>query len=149
MLIDVNLLTEYAGRCDRCLNHDYKRVRVEDQIGRQDVNWEVYKRFEAEGATLLMTADDHGRLAGFVLYILYVHPNHPDAHLGHCQFLIVHPDYRGKGLGKTLIEAAEVELKKRNCTHVIHGRRMVYDIVPLFTKLGFEKFEESYIKEIK
>jgi GNAT superfamily N-acetyltransferase len=146
--INVGKIAELADKCDATLNHNYTRVRVEDQLGLQRVNWQVYKTFEENGLLLLLTAMDEDELAGFALYVMCVHPNHPEAKIGYCQFLIVAPAWRGKGLGRTLIESAMAELRRHGCTHIIHNRRMVYDIVPLFTKLGFEKFEESYIKEL-
>jgi GNAT superfamily N-acetyltransferase len=149
VIIGVGKLTEMYEQLDECLNHGYTRERVEDQLGLQQVNWGGYEAFDKTNMVLLMTAKDDGKLAGFAMYIMYVHPNHPRAFIGHCQFLIVPPAYRGKGLGRKLIECAMSELKQRGCTHIIHGRRMVYDVEPLFTKLGFDKFEESYIKEIK
>jgi GNAT superfamily N-acetyltransferase len=149
MEIAFGKVEDLAEQLDKALNHYGKRVRVEDKIGPQNVDWEVYKRFEREGAITLFTAfDDDKRLVGFAMYIVYTHPNHPAARIGHCQFLIVIPEFRGHGLGKMLVEIAMMKLKEQGCTHIIHGRRMVYDTVPLFTKMGFDKFEESYIKEL-
>jgi GNAT superfamily N-acetyltransferase len=149
MIIGIDKVADVADKLDDCLNHYGTRDRVDDQIGLQRVKWSTYEQLEKEGIILLLTANDEGKLAGFALYIVYVHPNHPDAKIGHCQFLIVPPTYRRHGLGRRLIECAETELKKQHCTHIMHGRRMVYDVEPLFPKLGFEKFEESYIKELK
>lgn len=148
MELCANSITEWADRCDRTLNHNYTRKRVEDTLGRQAVNWQSYVDFEKQNMLLLVTACEGDELAGFVLYLLYVHPHHPDAHIAHCTFLIVSPGHRGKGLGRKLIEYAVPILRDRKCTHIMHGRRMVYDVEPLFPKLGFVKFEESYVMEI-
>ena len=149
MEFSVNRIAEYADKCDAALNHNYTRVRVEDQLGKQLVNWSVYKAFEEKDMLLLITAEDGDELAGFAMYVLYIHPHHPYAHLGQCQFLIVQPKYRGKGLGRLLVEHAEIELKRRGCSHMTHNRRMAYDVDPLFPKIGFDKFEETYVKELK
>lgn len=149
MRLDVNLISDYAEQCDRCLNHDYKRVRVEDQMGLQRVNWDFYKSLEEIGGAMLVTAIDGQALVGFDLYTTFVHPHHPNSKLGLCSFLIVHPNYRGQKLGSRMIEFAMPQLKKRGCTHIMHNRRMVYDVAPLFPKLGFEKIEETYVKELK
>lgn len=98
---------------------------------------------------MLVTALDEEKLAGFILYTVFVHPHHPDSMLGLCSFLIVDPRYRGQKLATRMIEYAMGELKRRGCTHIMHNRRMVYDVKPLFPKLGFDLFEESYIKELK
>ena len=149
MKLAVNLLNDYAAQCDRTLNHNYKRKRVADQLGRQDVNWDFYMQMEKFGNAMLVTAIDGQALVGFALYVIYVHPHHPDSKVGVASFLIVAPQYRGHGLGKTIVEFAMPELKKRGCTHIMHNRRMVYDVAPLFPKLGFEKIEETYVKELK
>ena len=148
MEVSTNKLSDYALLCDATLNHNYTRVRVEDKLGRQEVNWNLYKRLEQDGNILLITAIDDKQLIGFAMYVTYVHPHHPDGKLGHCMFLIVPPQHRGKGLGKALVEYAMPQLKARGCTHILHNRRMAYDVVPLFPKLGFEKIEESYVKEL-
>ena len=148
MELRVDTIEDFAEQCDRCLNHNYTRVRVEDIVGRQKVNWDTYKKFEQAGAILLVTATHDDELVGFALYVTYVHPHHPDAVLGQCQFLIVQPKMRGHGLGKALVEYAMPKLKERGCTHILHGRRMVYDVEPLFPKIGFTKFEETYVKEL-
>jgi GNAT superfamily N-acetyltransferase len=149
MIICIDRVEDIADRLDDTLNHYGARKRVEDIVGRQKVDWEFYKSLEAKGMTLLLTANDASKLAGFALYVTSVHHHHPDALIGFCQFLIVTPTYRSQGLGKRLVSFAEIELKRRDCTHIIHGRRMVYDVEPLFPKLGFVKFEETFVKELK
>jgi GNAT superfamily N-acetyltransferase len=148
MMISMNRVEDFAEQLDRTLNHNYTRKRVEDQLGLQRVNWDFYKQSEANGMVLLLTAMHEDELVGFALYFVYVHPHHPEAKLGQCQFLIVVPKFRGQHLGRLLVEHAMPELKRRGCSHIIHNRRMAYDVVPLFTKIGFEKLEESYVKEL-
>jgi len=148
MEIAISRVEDFAERLDRTLNHNYTRKRVEDKIGLQRVNWDFYKQSEANGMILLMTAIHEDELVGFALYFMYVHPHHPEAKLGQAQFLIVTPKFRGQHLGRLLVQSAMPELKKRGCTHIVHNRRMAYDVEPLFPKIGFEKLEESYVREL-
>lgn len=146
-MIGIDYIEDVADALENCLNQDGKRERVGDILGKQQVDWEFYKQMEKHGKTLLLTSWGDG-LEGFALYVFYAHPHHPDALLGQCMFLIVRPEFRGKGIGRSLVRCAMVELKKKNCTHIVHNRRMAYDVGPLFAKIGFTKVEEMYVKEL-
>lgn len=149
MDISVVRLADYVDRCAALLRGEYNRLRNPDALGESVVNWDIYRAFDDKDMLLLVVAEEDGKLAGFSLYVMYVHPHHPDKYLAQCQILAVEPEHRHKHVASTLIEHAELVLKKLTCTHMLHNARMAYYVSPLFPKLGFTKLEENYVKELK
>ena len=61
-----------------------------------------------------------------------------DGHRGWINYLAVHPDFRGQGYGKQVMENVESELRKRGCPKINLQIRSGNDRVTAFyQKLGF------------
>ena len=57
----------------------------------------------------------------------------------HVQFLWVHPDHRGGGLGARIMRAVEAEAARRGCVG-IHLDTCSFQALPFYQKLGYEVF---------
>jgi GNAT superfamily N-acetyltransferase len=112
------------------------------------MDWETYKRIELANALVIFTARDDGKLRGFVMYVLAKHPHHKGMRFATCDIIAVDPDYRGMGIARSLIEYAEEQFKRYvyNVQAVIHNYRTIYDVEPLFEKMGFHNVESVYMK---
>lgn len=114
-----------------------------------EFDWPGYLRAERGGATLLITArmDDH--MIGFVLYLIIRHPHHMSMSMAMCDMIGVRPEYRGAGLGGSLMEVGEQCLTDMGIDTILHMYREIYgDTIPLFVKRGYVPFERAYIKKL-
>jgi GNAT superfamily N-acetyltransferase len=110
--------------------------------------WEVYRTLQESQRLLVVTARDEYLLAGFAMYLLMEHPHHRGMQVAECDTLAVDHTQRGKGIGKTLYLFAESMLIDMGIDRVVHHYRTVYDVEPLFPKLGFTLEEQVYVKEL-
>jgi ribosomal protein S18 acetylase RimI-like enzyme len=87
--------------------------------------------------------DDGNAVAGIGLMLIDwpPHPSHPGQDKrGYVLNMFVEPDYRRRGLGKSLMDAGEAELARRGLSFcVLHATRMG---VPLYERLGWSRTSE-------
>lgn len=146
MLMGVAKVADLAQICDDIVRDS--NARLDDELGELGIDWEFYKTLEQRGMILLITAERTNTVAGFGLYMMMNHPHHPKVKLGLCSMLNVRVAYRGKGVGRMIIEHAMLALRQIGCSHIQHGHREVYGKEPLFPKLGFVELDRFYIKEL-
>lgn len=69
-------------------------------------------------------------------------------HLVQLRWFLVHPDYRGQGLGKRLINEAINFCKEKNYQKIyLLTTSMQHTAISLYTKLGFRKTGEKFLKQ--
>jgi ribosomal protein S18 acetylase RimI-like enzyme len=91
-------------------------------------------RFAKAGPTsdVLVAVDEQGAIVGSVMV------GH-DGHRGWLYYVAAHPDWRGKGVGRRMVEAAEDWLRERG---VAKAQLLVRDtntrVVSFYERLGFE-----------
>jgi len=113
-------------------------------------NMEMYANLHKSGIVKLMV----GRIANDViiaaaLYIIYPNPKHMPSVVAQCDTFAVSRKWRGQGIGERLMGHALHMLREVGVNEVINGYREVYgDIVPLFEKLGFARYERLYRLEL-
>lgn len=80
---------------------------------------------------LFFVAESEGMIIGSVMAGY-------DGHRGWLNYLGVHPDYRGCGFGRSLVEYSVDKLKKLNCPKLnIQVRSTNLKVVDFYRKLGF------------
>jgi ribosomal protein S18 acetylase RimI-like enzyme len=72
----------------------------------------------ATAAGLVVVADRDGAVVGFAMAHQELDGLQRDVALGVIDAMYVHPDARGRGLGRALLEAAEAALARRGADHV-------------------------------
>ncbi|MEP3245248.1 MAG: GNAT family N-acetyltransferase [Sneathiella sp.] len=89
------------------------------------------------GRRFLLAAKVHGHIVGTVQLIVGMLPN--QAHRGEISKLLVHPDYRRRGLGGLLMRAAEEKALLQGKQLLTLDTRTGDMAEPLYVSLGFEK----------
>lgn len=89
-----------------------------------------------EGESLLLVAQVAGRIAGVVQLAHKLSPNQP--HRAEVNKLLVHPDFRRRGLARRLMERLEGEARALGKTLLVLDTRTGDKAEPLYSSLGFE-----------
>jgi ribosomal protein S18 acetylase RimI-like enzyme len=103
---------------------------------------------EHQGEILIGMVDDE--VAGFVCVLTDVPPSEPDesrAHFAYVSDLFVHVNYRGLGLGRRLLQEAELVARSQGA-HVLRIGVLARNGVAreLYAKLGFVEYHVQMIK---
>lgn len=127
----------------------YARTIAHEGMRPLNFKWAAYKGLEAAGMCKLFTAcTANGRMQGFSLYVVQLHMHHDDQVVAQCTLIGVRPECRSQGIGRKLIEYAEHWFKGHGVTHMVHHHRVIYDVKPLFERIGFKLEELGYVKEL-
>jgi len=88
---------------------------------------------------IILVGEVEGKIVGFVASKL----NDPEPDSAYIDLIVVKPEYRGKGIGKKLLEQCILSLKKRGVFFVhLHVRTGFPRTVNFWKKNGFEKKEQ-------
>ncbi|MGE6783270.1 N-acetyltransferase family protein [Ensifer adhaerens] len=99
--------------------------------------WRGVAEAVAGGETLLMVAEEAGRILGTVQVGVAQMPNQP--HRGDLKKLLVHRDARGKGLARRLMDAVEREAASRGKTLLVLDTATGSDAEAIYPRLGWER----------
>ncbi len=89
-----------------------------------------------QGGRILLVAETDARITGTVQLDIDLPPNQP--HRGEVAKLIVHPDFRGRGIAKRLIVALENRARDLGMRLLTLDTRTGDTAEPLYSSLGFE-----------
>lgn len=148
MRISVSSVHEYAEECEALVQDYYKRTNAAEGVGPININWDAYKTLEDADQLMLVTAVNNETLVGFALYIISHSLHWPRMKIAKATTLATHTDWRGKGIGRAIVEAAMPWLMSLGCTHIAHDHRTIYKTTPLFEKMGWDLVELCYMKEL-
>jgi len=146
--IQPEALVDVIGELDSVLYDYWKSTDAHKGVPPLAMDWWALQRLEAANAFVCLVARQQQQVLGFVQYMLFMHLHHKTTRFGHCDILAVRPMHRGKGVGRALIKAGEVELRRRGVKRIVHAQRSVYDVPPLFPKLGYTATETVYMKAL-
>ncbi|ANK74505.1 MULTISPECIES: GNAT family N-acetyltransferase [Ensifer] len=99
--------------------------------------WQGVAGAVAVGDTLLMVAEEAGRILGTVQVGVAQMPNQP--HRGDLKKLLVHRDARGKGVARRLMEAVEREAAARGKTLLVLDTATGSEAEAIYPRLGWER----------
>ncbi|KSV80959.1 N-acetyltransferase [Sinorhizobium sp. Sb3] len=99
--------------------------------------WQGVAEAVAGGDTLLMVAEEAGRILGTVQVGVAQMPNQP--HRGDLKKLLVHRAARGKGLARRLMEAVEREAAARGKTLLVLDTATGSEAEAIYPRLGWER----------
>lgn len=149
MDIQVEPLKKCIVEMSAILLEYWKATPAHEGVPPLDMNWDYYAEQEAAQQFILITAREDEDLVGFAMYIIIMHPHHKTVRFAICDILAVKLGYRNVGIGTKLVTAAEPLLKMYYVKQIVHQCRTVYNVEPLFLKLGFTLIEQSYMKAVK
>lgn len=105
---------------------------VSHRIGRRQMQY-----LQASPRAVTLTAESHGRVVG---HIVGLQRRHRRCMSGRVYSLAVHPDYRGRGLGRRLMQAMLTELAARQTRRVyLEVELSNASAVKLYEHLGFRR----------
>lgn len=131
------------------LLHDYfRRTIASEGLPPLDMNWRMYLNLDDRDELMCLVAREHEKIIGFIMYIKMLHPHHKTVLVAACDIMAVHVDHRGKKVAQYMMQIAEMLLKDHGVNIITHQFRTCYNVEPIFTKLGYEHYETSYMKRI-
>ncbi|MEE6210956.1 ribosomal protein S18-alanine N-acetyltransferase [Salarchaeum sp. III] len=112
--------------------------RIEKQAFEQPWPFSAFERYLGEPGFLVAERPDDPSLAGFV--VADTIPNHGRP-LGHIKDLAVHPDDRGQGLGRALVDRGLAVLRAQGVRSAkLEVRRSNDPAIGLYRETGFEYY---------
>lgn len=99
--------------------------------------WQGVAEAVAGGDTLLMVAEEEGRILGTVQVGVAQMPNQP--HRGDLKKLLVHRSARGKGVARRLMEAVERAAAARGKTLLVLDTATGSEAESIYPRLGWER----------
>ena len=99
--------------------------------------WQGVVDAVAGGETLLIVAEDEGRIVGTVQVGVAQMPNQP--HRGDLKKLLVHRAARGKGVARLLMQAVEREAALRGKTLLVLDTATGSEAEAIYPRLGWER----------
>jgi ribosomal protein S18 acetylase RimI-like enzyme len=145
----VESITECQPEFADLIHLYYSDTRIHDGLPYPDQDWNHYYTLDAKGMMLLVTArNDDEKLIGVALYTIAPHPHYRNMIWAYCDTLAVDPSCRRRGVGRRLVEEVLPRLKEMGVRFVTNNHRTVYEVVPLFPKLGFKLMEQCYVREL-
>jgi GNAT superfamily N-acetyltransferase len=121
-----------------CVNDDASVGFMQPyDVGDAAPYWAEVGKAVAAGATLLFVAEVDGVILGTVQVGLAQMPNQP--HRGDLKKLLVHRSARGKGLARSLMQAAETEAAARGKTLLVLDTATGSPAEDIYPKLGWSR----------
>ena len=148
MKFEIGSIERDSHECGELVKDYFARTIAGDGMAPLVFKWSSYKALENACVCKLFIARDDECIHGFALYIVQEHLHHDNQVIAQCDMIGVQPEMRGHGIGRRLIEHAEEWFREHGVTHMVHHHRVIYDVKPLFRKLGFRLAELGYVKEL-
>lgn len=113
------------------------------------MDMEKYKQLSDSGVLHIVTARRDGRLVGYFVTFLMIHPHYKDAGLmALTDFYYLLPEERRGGAGAKLVIAMETSLKERGVVKAYLSCKLHEDHTPLFTLLGWKPTDITFTKHL-
>ncbi len=154
----VNLTADLASQCAALELAAFPHANPEDLLNENDIN--VYSQVFPEGFFVVLDGDRvAGQGAGIFLDFDFGHPQHTIAEItgdhqcanhdpsGEWYYgtdMVVHPDYRRRGIGKRLYEVRKELVRRHNKRGIIAGGHM-----PGYANHKDEMDTETYLTKVR
>lgn len=119
-----------------------------DTTDRLDFNWDVYRKLDDDNIIHLTIGRYKDKMVAAALYLIMMDIKRKWKKVATCDTFAVSRDYRGRGFGKLLYYAVEPSLVALGVNEIQNGYREVYNVEPLFPKLGFYAEQRMYVKKV-
>jgi len=154
----VNLTADLAARCAELELAAFPHAEPDDLLDEEDIK--VYSQIFPEGFFVVLDGDKvAGQGAGIFLDFDFEHPQHtiagitgdhqcgnhnPDGAWYYGTDMVVHPDYRRRGIGKRLYEVRKDLVRRHNKRGILAGGHM-----PGYERYKSEMDTEEYLEGVK
>ena len=104
---------------------------------------------QRENGEIVLVAEINGSLVGYVRGFIRTLPLLSEGSIAVISELYVKPGFRGRGVGKLLIDAFSDEARRMNASRIaaeVPSQNIVAE--KFYEKLGFRKFMITFVKEV-
>ncbi|WP_406656005.1 GNAT family N-acetyltransferase [Methanolobus sp. ZRKC2] len=123
-----------------CPQGDERLAMVIDKGPEITIRYEIYDNWQ------IMVAEEEGQTAGWIGWTV---KQHPDEQYIYMAEVMVHPDFRRKGIAVSLIREAEEQARSINATHLycyVYAHNQAF--ISLLEKLGYIRKKEIMVCEM-
>jgi GNAT superfamily N-acetyltransferase len=111
-------------------------------------NVEAYKKAEAQGLIVIITARMDFELIGYIVMIIHPHMHYQHVLTATDDIHFLHPDHRKGTTGWRLLRAAENEMRARGVRLMTLRTKVEHDHGKIFEHLGFHAQDVVYTKRL-
>lgn len=111
-----------------------------------DVNY--YYALEASNNLKLFTVFVDDTLVGYSIYFVRQHPHSKQVFMAWQDAIYLAPEFRGNGMGKELVETADMFLSEIGCNVVFNFVSSKLDFGPLLQSVGYELIDKMYARRL-
>lgn len=106
----------------------------------------IFKERQSQGVYTRVAVTDSGDIVGTTSVVIETKFFRGGASIGHIEDVVVHPDYRGCGVARKLMDSATEVAKEKKCYKLILDCKE--DNVPVYDKMGFVVKEVQMRKDL-
>lgn len=107
-----------------------------------------YEIAEAHGSLRTFVLRDAGRLIGYAIFFVARNSHYRDSLQARQDVLFLLPEYRGRRVGMTFIDACDAALRSEGVQAVYQHVKLAHDFGPLLLALGYEAVEKVYARRL-
>ena len=113
-----------------------------------EINWQGYEALEQLGMLKVFSAKDGNKLIGYFSVVVTKSMTSKDTTNAVSDAFYLHPNYRKGMTGVKLFKFVEKYLKEDGCDNFVVTSTEHYPLDKFLTRLGFDKAETLYHKEL-
>lgn len=138
---------ELAAEMEELVRDFFAKTEAGSNRPPLDYNWRSYQTLYEMDMFIVYVARDEGRMLGFAMYTIFMHPHHQTVKMAMCELLGTRFSERGRGVGTALLDYAENALREEGVSRMIQGDRYYHGRTPIFEKRpGYVLVERFYVK---
>lgn len=103
---------------------------------------------EESNNLLVYTVRKGNKIAGYAIFIRFIHQHYMGEQVAECTALFLDPMYRGLGVGKGFLAWCDEQLKLENVQVVYHHVKASNDFSPILTGIGYGLDDYLYSKRL-
>ena len=146
--ISLETLDEIRRNADELLADHWRELSTNKTIMRLNPNWDAYEALMKDDCFFILGMRDQGELVGYSCNIITNHLHYRDLRVCYNDVLFVAKKYRKHGDGLKLIEATEMEAKKRDCRLMLWHAKPNTALHDLLPNMDYRVQEIMFSKEI-
>lgn len=142
-------LKDFIGEFSELLEPHMNEINVSQRLGFSfKPDYAKYIKMQEAGVFVVVTCRDDKKLIGYTVFGISPHIRYEKCKIAKEDLYYIKPEYRGRGLGKTLFVVTEEVLKDVGVNQVIFTTKVYSDNSHIFEKLGYQFYEKAFTKRI-
>ena len=142
-------IKNFIGEFSELLEPHMAEINMSQKLGFEfNPDYKRYVKLDEAGVFVAVTCRDDGKLIGYCVFSIFPHIRYQACKFAKEDLYYIKPEYRGRGLGKTLFIVTEEALKDAGVNQVVFSTKTYQDYSPVFESLGYQFFEKNFTKRI-